>query len=107
MLGEETGAAAWECAEGSCHCLEPLQEQRRLERTEESLSGAAIVNLLHMNEILMDSKVSDLFHRFYIMRDEARIAPCVVYKAPFLFVCCGLMDRQATHTVSLLFLSWS
>ena len=31
--GEETGAAEWECAEGSCHWVEPLKEQHRLERT--------------------------------------------------------------------------
>lgn len=31
--GEETWAAAWECAGGSCHWLAPRKEQRRLERT--------------------------------------------------------------------------
>lgn len=31
---EETWAAEWECEEGSCHCWEPLKEQRRLDRTE-------------------------------------------------------------------------
>lgn len=33
VLGEETWAAAWECAGGSSHWLEPRTEQRRLERT--------------------------------------------------------------------------